>query len=51
MASVMAGHCPPGGINLGPALTVGFVAGRHAAGCPRLAGGAKPPVLKSSDPG
>lgn len=32
MASVMGGHYPAGGINLGPALTFGFVAGRHAAG-------------------
>ncbi len=32
MASVMVGHYPAGGINLGPALTFGFVAGRHAAG-------------------
>ncbi|AKO99432.1 Succinate dehydrogenase/fumarate reductase, flavoprotein subunit (plasmid) [Marinovum algicola DG 898] len=32
MASIMGGHYPAGGINLGPALTFGFVAGRHAAG-------------------
>lgn len=31
MASVMGGHYPAGGINLGPALTFGFVAGCHAA--------------------
>ncbi|MGP6089574.1 FAD-dependent oxidoreductase [Antarctobacter jejuensis] len=31
MASVMGGHYPAGGINLGPALTFGFVAGRNAA--------------------
>jgi len=31
-ASVMGGHYPSGGINLGPAMTFGFVAGRHAAG-------------------
>jgi succinate dehydrogenase/fumarate reductase flavoprotein subunit len=30
-ASVMGGHYPSGGINLGPAMTFGFVAGRHAA--------------------
>ncbi|WP_347312806.1 FAD-dependent oxidoreductase [Defluviimonas sp. SAOS-178_SWC] len=29
--SVFGGHYPAGGINLGPALTFGFVAGRHAA--------------------
>lgn len=32
MASVMGGFYPSGGINLGPALTFGYVAGRHAAG-------------------
>ncbi|WP_068111734.1 FAD-dependent oxidoreductase [Tropicimonas marinistellae] len=32
MASVMGGHYPAGGINLGPALTFGFISGRHAAG-------------------
>ncbi|WP_336715298.1 FAD-dependent oxidoreductase [Arthrobacter sp. USHLN218] len=31
-ASVMGGHYPAGGINLGPALTFGYVAGRHLAG-------------------
>lgn len=32
MASVMGGCYPAGGINLGPALTFGYIAGLHAAG-------------------
>lgn len=32
MASVMGGQYPAGGINLGPALTFGHIAARHAAG-------------------
>jgi succinate dehydrogenase/fumarate reductase flavoprotein subunit len=32
MASVMGGFYPSGGINLGPAMTFGYIAGRRAAG-------------------
>ena len=32
MASVMGGQYPAGGINIGPAMTFGYIAGLHAAG-------------------
>jgi predicted oxidoreductase len=32
MASIMGGNYPGAGITLGPALTFGFIAGRHVAG-------------------
>ena len=31
-ASVMGGHYPAGGINMGPAMAFGYVAGRDLAG-------------------
>lgn len=33
MASMMGGNYPSGGITLGPAMTFGFLAAEHAAGC------------------
>jgi succinate dehydrogenase/fumarate reductase flavoprotein subunit len=31
-ANVMGGHYPAGGVNIGPAMTFGYVAGRDLAG-------------------
>jgi hypothetical protein len=38
MASVMRGFYPSGGINLGPAMAFGDIAGRHASGAIEHAG-------------
>ena len=38
MASVMGGHYPSGGINLGPAMTFAYIAARHVAGDRALSG-------------
>jgi len=37
MASIMGGNYPGAGITLGPALTFGYIAGRHLAGTPVMA--------------
>jgi succinate dehydrogenase/fumarate reductase flavoprotein subunit len=42
-ASVMGGHYPSGGINIGPALTFGYIAGRHCAGATEYENGVPVP--------
>jgi hypothetical protein len=37
MASIMGGNYPGAGITLGPALTFGYIAGRHISGNDRRA--------------
>jgi succinate dehydrogenase/fumarate reductase flavoprotein subunit len=50
MASIMGGHYPSGGINLGPAMTFGHIAGKHAAGAFDAADGRVPGDASTASP-